>query len=219
MFYRWKYLGEGNRADGSASLVVPASEVGSGLIAFTVEVTDPYYGVKASTSIEVEIVSPPQINSLVVWPNNGTALTTVFSAHCYASSSQLPLHYAFKYRMPGATADTQLTSSLLSNILSTTLPVGNFTILAEVKDSLGGVSLEGSENIESISAVMSAVSTESAMNSLDYLCNSTRSAISQLRAIIASSKAVAEVRNNCRQSRFDNGSRADAFDFEDLRTL
>eukprot|EP00954_Amorphochlora_amoebiformis_P000438 34555-Amorphochlora_amoeboformis.AAC.1 len=159
---------------------------------FTVEVKDPYYGVKASTSIEVEIVRPPLINSLVVWPNNGTAFTTIFSARCSAVSFQIPLHYAYRYRMHGATRDTQLTSHLLSNVLLTTLPVGNFTIVAEVMDSLGGVSSESSGNIESNPIATGVINSESPEVSIDYQCNSTKSVILQLRTIVASSNAVAE---------------------------
>ncbi|GAB5366033.1 hypothetical protein AAMO2058_001109500 [Amorphochlora amoebiformis] len=192
LLYNWSYVGEWNRANGSTSLVVPASMVGAGFILFTVEVKDPYYGSKASTSIEMEIARPPLINSLVVWPNNGTALTTLFSARCSAVSFQIPLLYAYKYRLHGATKDTQLTSHLISNELSTTLPVGNFTILAEVMDSLGGVSSESSQNIESNPAATAVVSAESIQDSLDYQCNSTKRVIMQLRTIVASSNAVAE---------------------------
>ncbi|GAB5367536.1 hypothetical protein AAMO2058_001239100 [Amorphochlora amoebiformis] len=195
LLYNWTYFGEGNRANGSTSLVVPASMIGSGLILFTVEVKDPYYGVKASTSIEMEIVRPPTINSLVVWPNNGTALTTTFSARCSAVSFHIPLHYAYKYRLYGATKDTQLTSHLLSNVLLTTLPVGNFTIVVEVMDSLGGVSSESSENIESNPVATAVVNSESTEDSIDYQCNSTKSVILQLRTIVDSSNAVAEVRS------------------------
>eukprot|EP00466_Bigelowiella_natans_P017704 jgi/Bigna1/90056/estExt_fgenesh1_pg.C_610053 len=174
----------------TASIIVPAKAVGVGAFNFVVTVTDESTKLATTTSIRIDVFATPEITAFEVFPLEGIAFNTTFSAVVQSNANNnFGLQYQFLQN------DMIIGSFSPSNDLGFVLPAGNQTIRVVVRDGIGGESSASTSVLvtsdENVEVIIIPVDPESGPD-FTLQCQTTADVNSNLRSIMGTVNVFSE---------------------------